>query len=76
MGQEITATSFGTVRDTSGAVVSGAAIVVVNTDTAIVLRRLTTSRSGEYVVPLLPIEHYDISTEASGFETSLKAESN
>jgi hypothetical protein len=73
MGREITATIFGTVRDTGGAVVSGAAIVVVNTDTAIVLRRLTTSRSGEYVVPLLPTGHYDISAQASGFETSLEA---
>src|ERR1700756_5946082 len=73
IGQEITATILGTVRDTSGAVIAGAAIVVVNTDTAIVLRRLTTSRSGEYVVPLLPIGHYNISAEAPGFETSLEA---
>jgi hypothetical protein len=73
IGQEITATILGTVRDTSGAVIAGAAIVVVNTDTAIILRRLTTSRSGEYVVPLLPIGHYNISAEAPGFETSLEA---
>lgn len=33
----------------------GATIVMVNTDQAIVVRRLTTSASGEYVVPLLPI---------------------
>jgi hypothetical protein len=37
---------------------------VVNTDQAIVLRRLTTSSSGEYVVPLLPIGHYEVSAEA------------
>lgn len=73
VGQEITATILGIVRDTSGAVISEATIVVVNTDTAIVLRRLATSRSGEYVVPLLPIGHYDISAEAPGFETSLDA---
>jgi len=34
IGQEITATILGTVRDTSGAVISGATIIVVNTDQA------------------------------------------
>jgi len=72
IGQEITATILGTVTDPSGAVVSGATIIVVNTDKAIVLRRLTTSRSGEYVVPLLPIGHYDVTAEAPGFKSSLE----
>jgi Carboxypeptidase regulatory-like domain len=72
IGQEITATIIGTVTDSSGAVVSGATIIVVNTDQALVLRRLTTSSSGEYVVPLLPIGHYDVSAEAPGFKTSLE----
>jgi len=66
IAQEITATILGSVTDASGAVVSGATIIVVNTDKAMVLRRLTTSRSGEYVVPLLPIGHYDVSAEAHG----------
>jgi hypothetical protein len=44
---------------------------VVNADQAIVVRRLTTSNNGEYVVPLLPIGHYDVSAEAPGFKTSL-----
>jgi len=39
-------------------------------DQAIVARRLTTSKSGEYVVPLLAIGNYDVSAEAPGFETS------
>src|ERR1700747_893614 len=73
IGQEITATILGSVTDASGAVVSGATIIVLNTDRAIVLRRLTTSRRGEYVVPLLHIGHYNISAEAPGFETSLEA---
>ena len=72
IGQEITATILGTVTDASGAVVSGATIIVVNTDQAIVLRRLATSNNGEYVVPLLPIGHYDVSAEAPGFKTSLE----
>lgn len=72
-GQEITATILGTVTDPTGAVVSGATIVVVNTDQAVVARRLTTSRSGEYVVPLLAIGHYDVSVEAPGFKTILES---
>jgi len=72
IAQEITATILGTVTDSSGAVVSGATIIVLNTDQAIVLRRLTTSSGGEYVVPLLPIGHYDVSAEAPGFTTSLE----
>ena len=47
IGQEITATILGTVTDASGAVVSGATIIVVNTDQAIVVRRLTTSNNGD-----------------------------
>ena len=70
--QEITATILGTVTDPSGAVVAGATIIVLNTDQAIVPRRLTTSPSGDYVVPLLPIGHYDVSAEAAGFKTSLE----
>src|SRR6266436_7132897 len=72
IGQEITATILGTVTDASGAGVSGATIIVVNTDQAIIVRRLTTSNNGEYVVPLLPIGHYEVSAEAPGFKTSLE----
>src|SRR5258707_7273282 len=72
IAQEITATILGSVTDASGAVVSGATIIVLNTDQGIVLRHLTTSSSGEYVVPLLPIGHYDVSAEARGYTTSLE----
>jgi hypothetical protein len=40
IAQEITATILGSVTDASGAVVSGATIIVLNTDRAIGLRRL------------------------------------
>jgi uncharacterized surface anchored protein len=75
-GQEITATILGTVTDASGAVVAGATIVVVNTDQAIVARRLTTPKSGEYVAPLLAIGNYDVSAEAPGFKPAEKPQSN
>ena len=73
VGQEITATILGRVTDASGAVVAGAIIIVINADQGIVARRLTTSRSGDYVVPLLPIGHYDVSVAAPGFKTILES---
>ena len=73
VGQEITATILGRVTDASGAVVAGATIIVINADQGIVARRLTTSRSGDYVVPLLPIGHYDVSVAAPGFKTILES---
>ena len=54
--QEITATILGTVTDPSGAAVSGATIIVVNTDQAIVLRRLTTSASGPCSQPVAKVQ--------------------
>jgi len=70
IGQEITATILGTVTDATGAVIPGAAVMVVNLDQALVVRRLTTSRNGDYVVPLLPIGHYEVSAVAPGFKIS------
>jgi Carboxypeptidase regulatory-like domain/TonB-dependent Receptor Plug Domain len=72
VGQEITATVLGTVTDSTGAVVAGATIIVMNADQGIVARRLTTSRSGDYVVPLLAIGHYNVSADAAGFKTTLE----
>jgi hypothetical protein len=69
-GQEISATILGTVTDPAGAVILGATITVVNTDQGIVARHLPTSRSGEYVVPLLAIGHYAVAAQAPGFKTS------
>jgi len=71
-GQEITATILGSVTDRSGAVLAGARITVVSADKGITVRTLTTTRSGQYVVPLLSIGHYDVTAEAPGFKTSLE----
>jgi hypothetical protein len=71
-GQEITATISGEVTDPSGAVISGATITVVSTDKAITVRRLITSATGQYVVPLLSIGRYDVTAEAPGFTRTLQ----
>ena len=66
--QEITGTIRGTVTDNSGARVAGATVIVVNSNTGIETRRLTTNRSGEYVAPLLPVGTYEIDVEQAGFK--------
>src|SRR4029077_14889162 len=71
-GQEITATILGTVTDKYRGAIFGATITVTNTDQGLLVRRLTTSRSGEYVVPLLPTAHYEVGAEAPGFQTSVE----
>jgi len=66
--QEITGDIRGIVRDTSGAVVAGAMVKVINTDRNETIRTLTTSSDGAYLAPYLPVGHYEISVQANGFK--------
>ena len=66
--QEVTGSIAGTVKDTSGAVVAKAQVIVTNTDTNVVVRTVTTDSSGNYSAPLLPIGHYSIAVTAAGFK--------
>jgi len=63
-------TIFGTVTDSSGAVVPAVKITVTNNETGAV-RQATTSEAGAYVISQLPIGSYTIKAEASGFKTFL-----
>ena len=56
----------GTVTDTSGAVVPGAAIAITNQGTHIE-SKATTNNSGYYVVVNLPVGEYSVTAEAKGF---------
>jgi hypothetical protein len=49
----------GTVTDTAGAIVPGATVVVINTDTG-ATRNLTTNSDGSYAAPFLPSGHYEV----------------
>ncbi|HVJ05374.1 MAG TPA: carboxypeptidase regulatory-like domain-containing protein [Candidatus Saccharimonadales bacterium] len=69
--QEVTATIVGSVKDASGAVVPGAQVTVTNTDRDEVERTVTTSVSGDYVAPLLPIGHYKVEATAKTFSTAV-----
>ena len=57
---------IGTIRDTTGAVVSNAAVTVTNVNTGIVTK-VVSSGSGDYEVPSLHVGTYSIKVEASGF---------
>lgn len=70
--QEVTGSIVGTVKDQSGAVVSGATVRLTNTDTNVVVRTVTTESNGDYSAPLLPIGHYTVAVEAPGFKKAVQ----
>jgi len=57
----------GTVTDTSGAVIPGVSVTVVNVDTG-VERRATTNELGFFVVPLLQPGNYRVEIQQQGFK--------
>lgn len=68
MGAQVTTTViYGTVTDSSGAVVPSAKVTAVNTDTNL-SRSAESGRQGEYRIELLPIGHYEVQVDASGFQ--------
>ena len=60
-------TIIGTVTDPSGAAVPNVAISLTNTDTGQAWHA-TTNPTGDYVAPDLPIGHYIVRAEATGFK--------
>ncbi len=70
--QEITGTITGLVKDQSGALIPGATVTLMNTNTNVVVRTLKTDSGGEYTAPLLPIGRYKVIVKAGGFADSAK----
>jgi hypothetical protein len=58
---------LGTVTDTTGAAVSGAAVTIHNVETGID-RITSTSADGSYLIPELPIGNYNVTVELNGFQ--------
>ena len=73
--QSETATVLGTVRDPNGAVVSGAAVTLKNTGTAI-NSGTTTDSNGDYQFVNVKIGNYQISIEAAGFTRTIADDVN
>jgi hypothetical protein len=70
-GQAITAGILGTVTDTSGAAIPGAAIQVKNTATGIT-QTAASDEQGRYRISDLGIGEYDVEASKAGFQTVLR----
>ncbi|HVH87381.1 MAG TPA: carboxypeptidase-like regulatory domain-containing protein, partial [Terriglobales bacterium] len=66
--QVSTGTILGNVNDPSGAIVSGATIVITNVDTG-EIHTATSNSSGIYAVPDLPAGRYRVEVSAPTFQT-------
>ncbi len=71
LAQDATSGSIsGTITDSTGAVIKGATVVLINTDRNHVERTLTTNGSGFYTATALPLGIYSVKITDSGFKTS------
>ncbi|MBV9404491.1 MAG: carboxypeptidase regulatory-like domain-containing protein, partial [Acidobacteriaceae bacterium] len=68
---QVSAALFGSVTDPSGALVSGAQIIVKNQDTGAV-RETFTNSAGQYVVPALPVGRYQVRATKTGFTEEIR----
>src|SRR5271165_5544305 len=68
LGQTSTSLLSGTLFDTSGAVVTGAAVTVINEATGVTLKQSSNS-SGLFAFPSLPVGTYTVVVEMAGFRT-------
>src|SRR5438270_8329948 len=62
-----TGTILGTVKDASGALVPGAAVTAQNVETG-TSRSTSTDETGAFRLTALPVGHYDLRVESSGFK--------
>ena len=69
--QQITGSIRGTVTDPSGAVVDGATVSARQSETALT-RATASDHSGVYLLLDLPVGHYQLQIERSGFQTYLQ----
>jgi len=63
----VTGSISGTVSDASGAVVPGADVAALNTETGI-KQATRTNAQGFYAFPVLPVGHYDVTVQSRGFK--------
>jgi hypothetical protein len=72
--QEITGTIVGTVRDSSGAIVPGATVIITDAQKKTVVRTLTTDDNGSFSAPNLNVGIYNVSIEAANFKRTVQTE--
>jgi Carboxypeptidase regulatory-like domain len=72
LAQEITGNLAGTVKDTTGAIVKGATVVVTDSQKNVVVRTVETNDDGDFNVPNLPAGLYSVSVEATNFKKTVQ----
>lgn len=65
---------LGTVRDNTGAIVSGATVNITDPAKNLVVRTITTNENGEFSAPNLAVGLYQISVEAANFKKAVQTE--
>lgn len=71
LAQELAATLTGTVTDASGALVSGATVLVHSNETGADIRSVTTTNTGNFNITNLPAGRYTVTVKNAGFQTYL-----
>ncbi|MBI2819307.1 MAG: TonB-dependent receptor [Acidobacteria bacterium] len=70
--QATTATISGTVKDSTGAVLPGASVTVMNEDTGI-SRQVTANATGRYSAAALPLGNYRVTASLEGFQSEVRS---
>ncbi|MGC2400820.1 MAG: carboxypeptidase regulatory-like domain-containing protein [Acidobacteriaceae bacterium] len=69
---QVSAALSGRVTDQSGAVVEGASVTAKDTDTD-VTRTTVTDPAGRYELPALPVGHYEVAVQKTGFAEAIRS---
>jgi len=69
---QVTASMTGTVKDASGAVISGAKLAVKNLESGLT-RTAETEASGSFTVSSLPVGEYEVRAEKEGFQRQVRS---
>lgn len=72
LAQEINGNISGTVKDSAGAAVKGAAVTVTDVGQKLVVRTTQTDDDGNFSAPNLPATVYDVTVEAPGFKKTIQ----
>jgi len=68
--QDVSGRISGSVRDASGSEVTGATVTAFHVERNAVVRTVKTSERGDYVLTLLPVGHYRLTAQYTGFKTT------
>jgi len=64
----------GVVQDTSGAVIPGAQVALINQEQGVTIQTTVTNEAGIYLFPALPAANYTVTVELPGFKTYKKTD--